>query len=41
MTDQLPGELIYEYTAVVAEAVTARFQLAWKTWSLTRMPRRR
>ena len=65
MTEQLPGELIYEYTiqstgrprgvpavdaplsgvadipvqatAVVAEAVTARFQLAWKAWSLTRV----
>jgi hypothetical protein len=27
-------------TAAVAEAVTARFQLAWKAWSLTRVPRR-
>ena len=26
-------------TAAVAEAVTARFQLAWKAWSLTRVPR--
>ena len=27
-------------TAAVAEAVTARFQLAAKAWSLTRVPRR-
>ena len=27
-------------TAAVAEAVTARFQLAVNAWSLTRVPRR-
>jgi hypothetical protein len=27
-------------TAAVAEAVTARFQLACQAWSLTRVPRR-